>query len=632
MIQMSILLSRSNEESKNVFPLYIGLARRDPNNEDADYSAVYLVSQIFTFRDPSGIGGNDQIQATFVLHDINKLAVEAKSGSLFLLFFTTEANSNSSSRVNTNPGPSNMTSYESRVENNCLYGKVSFQSIYMAWDCSQNFRWGQRAEIITTVDLLPCILKQYDYQNTSTTISIQDLLNAATVSTPKNVEITIFAEEFGAMETPLDRTHASNDVASSSTSSNIIRMKEGNVTFNYRYYNNKLKKTEVTQNFSCPFCLVKCASYKGLRCHLYASHDHFNFEFLALEDSLSVNVSVKTDTWKTEIVAEGIDPKLQTFSLHADKSKRRSPNNAGIEEVRDVDSQVLANDANPPVLATDVDPPVLANDMDPPFLATEADPLVLAIDADSSVVAIDADLPALALDTGPLFLESETPVGDTELLNKADGTSATISGVAKASIVSNPSPDCVPPISEHDQGTPAALQVGNTGKLPVEHFDPQIVAQLKKRQFYHSHKSQPMSLEEVLSNYDSEDEVDDEVANFEERRKLDLLRVSKHEKQFMFMWNSFIRKQRVRVDAHIRWACKAFSILHGSELVKSRKLSWHWTLFRLKLCNLGLIDAKIMNDCGMILEQFEKQKSDPKIPIANVNSLLLSPLRNRRKR
>lgn len=27
-----------------------------------------------------------------------------------------------------------------------------------------------------------------------------------------------------------------------------------------------------------------------------------------------------------------------------------------------------------------------------------------------------------------------------------------------------------------------------------------------------------MSLEEVLSNYDSEDEVDDEVANFEERR------------------------------------------------------------------------------------------------------------------
>lgn len=113
----------------------------------------------------------------------------------------------------------------------------------------------------------------------------------------------------------------------------------------------------------------------------------------------------------------------------ADKSKRRSPNNAGIEEVHDVDSQVLANDANPPVLATDVDPPVLANDMDPPFLATEADPPVLAIDADSSVVAIDADLPALALDTGPLFLESETPVGDTEILNKADGTSATISGI-----------------------------------------------------------------------------------------------------------------------------------------------------------------------------------------------------------
>lgn len=39
---MSILLSRSNEESKNVFPLYIGLARRDPNNEDADVGILLL--------------------------------------------------------------------------------------------------------------------------------------------------------------------------------------------------------------------------------------------------------------------------------------------------------------------------------------------------------------------------------------------------------------------------------------------------------------------------------------------------------------------------------------------------------------------------------------------------------------
>jgi len=41
----------------------------------------------------------------------------------------------------------------------CLWGKVSLESLYMAWDCFPNFRLGQRAEIMSTVDLLPCILK-----------------------------------------------------------------------------------------------------------------------------------------------------------------------------------------------------------------------------------------------------------------------------------------------------------------------------------------------------------------------------------------------------------------------------------------------------------------------------------------
>ncbi|WJX13812.1 hypothetical protein P8452_04161 [Trifolium repens] len=803
--QMTVMLSWNDEETQNVCPLYIGLARRDPNNEDAD---------IYTFRGSSGIDGNYKIRAEFVLLEVNELAAD---GSLFLLFFTTEGNSNSSSRVNASLGPYDPTSHESIAEKICLYEKISFQSIYMAWDSSPNFRWGQRAEIMTTLDLLPCILK-YDVLNKGTTIAIQDLRNSEIVSTSKNVQIKIFAEEFRGMEKSVNYTNVRINVPSSSSSSasSLTRLKEGRVIFYYRYFNNKLQRKEVTEDFSCPFCYLRCASYKGLRCHLLASHDLFKYEFSASEHCLAVNVSWNRDTWRTEIIGDDVDPRLQTFYLRCKRYKHTSPEVACFEEFQGADSPALANNADPPVFAMDVDPPVfamdadppvqtmgadppvlfkgtdppnlaidadppvltmgadppvlakdtdppnlaidadplvltmdadppvlakdtdppniaidadplvltmdadppvlakdtdppnlaidadppvltmdadppilakdtdppnlaidadppvlaidadppvlpidadppilsidadpqvlaidadppvlvmdadqpvLAIDADPPLLATDADPPILGIDADPPVLGIDADPPSIATDADQLFLESENPSGDIEFLKKADGNSATISGVANENVVSNPDPDCVPPISEHDHVTPAVPQVDNAAKL-----DKQSIAQLQKRKFYHSHKAQAMSLEEVLSDYDSENEVDPEVEDIEERRRLNLHDVSKEEKEFMYMWNSFIRKQRVLVDSHVRWACKAFSILHGTELVKSRELSWHWRMFRLKLYNFGLIDGKVMNDCSIILEQYEKNKSNPESPIANINSILLTPRKSKRKK
>ncbi|XVF07424.1 hypothetical protein REPUB_Repub06bG0137700 [Reevesia pubescens] len=96
-----------------------------------------------------------------------------------------------------------------------------------------------------------------------------------------------------------------------------------NVIFNYRYYNNKLQRTEVLNEryyFSwiifffklfgpCLLVrLVKCASFKGLRQHLPACHDLFNFEFWLTEEYQAVNVSVKTDIWRSEV---------RTFSCQA---------------------------------------------------------------------------------------------------------------------------------------------------------------------------------------------------------------------------------------------------------------------------------------------------------------------------
>ncbi|KAJ8426414.1 hypothetical protein Cgig2_023530 [Carnegiea gigantea] len=164
----------------------------------------------------------------------------------------------------------------------------------------------------------------------------------------------------------------------------------------------------------------------------------------------------------------------------------------------------------------------------------------------------------------------------------------------------------------------------------------ELRAQLEKRQFFHSHRAQPMASEQVLSDHDSEDEVDDDVADLEDRRvyhnhhteflddKLqmldDFVDVTKDEKQMMHLWNSFVRKQRsvlsvlcanfsmVLADGHIPWACEAFSRLHGHSLVQAPTLMWCWRLFMIKLWNHGLLDARTMNNCNLILEQCQKQE------------------------
>ncbi|KAG4987624.1 hypothetical protein JHK85_030607 [Glycine max] len=117
-----------------------------------------------------------------------------------------------------------------------------------------------------------------------------------------------------------------------------------------------------------------------------------------------------------------------------------------------------------------------------------------------------------------------------------------------------------------------------------------------------------MALEQVLSDRDSEDEVDDDIADLEDRRMLDdFVDVSKDEKQLMHLWNSFMRKQRVLADGHVPWACEAFSKLHGKELISSPALFWCWRLFMIKLWNHGLLDACTMNNCSTILDSYRNE-------------------------
>ncbi|KOM34338.1 hypothetical protein LR48_Vigan02g048800 [Vigna angularis] len=116
----------------------------------------------------------------------------------------------------------------------------------------------------------------------------------------------------------------------------------------------KISLTDFTEDFTCPFCLVKCSSFKGLRCHLSSSHDLFNFEFWVSDECHAVNVTVKNDISRSEIVADTVDPRVQTFFYCGKPLKRRTPKDPSSKNAVGLESAFPAGETD--ILEKDDEP------------------------------------------------------------------------------------------------------------------------------------------------------------------------------------------------------------------------------------------------------------------------------------
>ncbi|KAH9678692.1 polycomb group protein EMBRYONIC FLOWER 2 [Citrus sinensis] len=483
----------------------------------------------------TGVEGSTQVQANFVLPEISRLQLKAKSCTLAILLVNFAGSPNSSSgtdltkaRLGTTLTPSNDGGY-------CHWGKIPLESLYRSWEKSPNLSLGQRAELTYPVDMHSGFLK-LSCLDKDKCVSIQMPFNSGS-----SVHVTISAEEIGGRDKSPYNSFTCSDISSPSLS-RIIRLRAGNVVFNYRYYNNKLQRTEVTEDFSCPFCLAKCASFKGLRYHLSSSHDLFNFEFWVTEEYQAVNVSVKTDIWRSEVVADGVDPKQQTF-FFCSKQRRHRRLKSLLQQSKHVHPLVL----KPPGVCELLDKADetsrvtrFSHDQLVEMKQSGKDQFVRACvggnDYRNSIIAV---------------AESAQHVPSS--FNVAGASNA------DAQLYTDPEYQL---LSGNNLAAPAMLQFAKTRKLSIERSDSRNRTLLQKRQFFHSHRAQwvlpclagktswgalqePMAWEQVVSDRDSEDEVDDDVADLEDRRMLDdFVDVTKDEKQMMHMWNSFVRKQR----------------------------------------------------------------------------------------
>ncbi|KAH9678698.1 polycomb group protein EMBRYONIC FLOWER 2 [Citrus sinensis] len=450
----------------------------------------------------TGVEGSTQVQANFVLPEISRLQLKAKSCTLAILLVNFAGSPNSSSGTDLTKARLGTTLTPCEIYFHCqLRSCLGLRS----WEKSPNLSLGQRAELTYPVDMHSGFLK-LSCLDKDKCVSIQMPFNSGS-----SVHVTISAEEIGGRDKSPYNSFTCSDISSPSLS-RIIRLRAGNVVFNYRYYNNKLQRTEVTEDFSCPFCLAKCASFKGLRYHLSSSHDLFNFEFWVTEEYQAVNVSVKTDIWRSEVrnffslettcggiflvVADGVDPKQQTF-FFCSKQRRHRRLKSLLQQSKHVHPLVLK----------------------PPGVCELLDKADGGNDYRNSIIAV---------------AESAQHVPSS--FNVAGASNA------DAQLYTDPEYQL---LSGNNLAAPAMLQFAKTRKLSIERSDSRNRTLLQKRQFFHSHRAQPMAWEQVVSDRDSEDEVDDDVADLEDRRMLDdFVDVTKDEKQMMHMWNSFVRKQR----------------------------------------------------------------------------------------
>ncbi|KAF3544088.1 hypothetical protein DY000_02001528, partial [Brassica cretica] len=208
-IQMTVSLSDTIETQK-LFPLFVFLARLVSPEPTAEYSAVYKFSRTCSIP---GVDG----KANFLLPEMDRLAL--KAGSVDLLFISF--------------GKQHRRTL--LPEQNTLGNSLFFYYIHHYYG---------------NITGMTCLFLQLKFIMSEQCVEIQVPSKPLTSSSPQQVQVTISAQEVGATENPPYRSSFSfNDFPASSVVLPINRLRKGRVAFNYRYYNNKLQKTEEVKTF-----------------------------------------------------------------------------------------------------------------------------------------------------------------------------------------------------------------------------------------------------------------------------------------------------------------------------------------------------------------------------------------------
>ncbi|XP_047054835.1 polycomb group protein EMF2B-like isoform X2 [Lolium rigidum] len=607
-IQISVSISGSaNTElpAHGIFPLHVLFARATTNDSLNGHSPVYQFSWASLLTSFSESGNSDHTKATFTIPDLKSFATLQVCNLNIILISCGQRGKNLNENFSRN-----HVEYSSpqKLGGQCSWGKIPMDLLSSSFDNCVTLSLGQTVELTSGISMNPGFIEPMLLENdTCFTFCSQK----ADATGSYELQVRIDAQEAGARDTqrcPYS-SYSYDDVPLSSLP-DIIRLRTGNVLFNYRHCK-KVVKREVTEDFSCSICLVKCGSFKGLAYHLTSSHWLFHCDFGVFEECQVVNLSLKVDARRAELLSpagEGDEPSKKMFFYRSRFKKRCRRLETSIEKTKHVHPHIrdIVESRSPENIRDIVESRSPENIRD----------IVESRSPENIRNIVESRSPGNIRD----IVESRSPgnMGHVHAHTAEPGSSKDAHkgfdvdyvpnkngiSVPQASIVSHPALH----VSNHS--TSAVLEFGKSRKLSIDRFGPRKRLLLQKREFFHSQKAQRMELEDVLGDHDSEDEIDDDIADFEDMTMLDgFSDVTKDEKRIMHMWNSFVRKQRVLADGHIPWACMAFSEQHGQELVHNPALRWCWRFVMIKLWNHSLLDARTMNTCNKFLDDLESESS-----------------------
>ncbi|XP_047053896.1 polycomb group protein EMF2B-like isoform X2 [Lolium rigidum] len=586
-IQISVSVSGSaNTElpSHGIFPLHALFARATSNDSRDGHSPVYRFSRACLLTSFSESEDSDHTKATFTIPDFKSLATSQVCNLHIILISYGQCGQNLSENFS-----ENHMEYSSpqKLGGQCSWGKIPIDLFCSSLD-TVTLSLGRTMELTSDIRMCPGFIEPTFLEHGS---CFTFCSRKADATGSYELQARIDAQEAGAIGMNSSRYNSySYDNVPPSSLPHIIRLRTGNVLFNYNHCN-EILQSEVTEDFSCSICLVKCGSFKGLEYHLISSHELFHFEFAVCENHQTVNVRLKIDdTRRAELVSRAgeEDERIKKIFFYRSRVKKRCRRlETTVEKTKHVHTHIMELGSPGKTVPADND------NVEPRSPENMGHVHAHTLEAGSSKDAYKG--------SGVDYVPNE------------NGTFHILLALGIGISVPQSSIDSHPALHGSNHSTPGVLEFGKSRKLSVDRTHPRNRLLLQKREFFHSQKAQRMELEEVLADHDSEDEIDDDIADFEDMTLLDgFSDVTKDEKQIMHMWNSFVRKQRVLADAHIPWACEAFSQHHGQELVHNPALRWSWRFVMIKLWNHSLLDARTMDTCNKFLDDLESKSSDPK--------------------
>lgn len=125
--------------------------------------------------------------------------------------------------------------------------------------------------------------------------------------------------------------------------------------------------------------------------------------------------------------------------------------------------------------------------------------------------------------------------------------------------------------------------------------------------FYHARTAMMLHPSELEEGYrDSDDDVDEQYWHTKCRRGIDEFGdVTRQEKDFMFMWNTYTYKRHIYADALLAEAVADFARSHRSRLCADPELRRCFTLHLINLWDVCLIDGAAVDGALRLLEAGE---------------------------